>query len=97
MKASPSREPCPLLDWSPPDRGRRQGLAALSLSMVLTALGVATPRPAQAALELARANLQRDTAQLKNASIQYDREQKIYAQKLVSQDEFDTSQAAITR
>lgn len=52
MKASPSREPCPLLDWSAPDRGRRQGLAALSLSLALTALGVATPRPAQAATVL---------------------------------------------
>ena len=53
------------------------------------------PRPSQAALELARANLQRDTAQLKNAKIQYDREQKLYTQKLISQDEFDTSQATM--
>ena len=53
------------------------------------------PRPAQAALELARANLQRDTAQLRNATIQYDREQKLFTQKLVSQDEFDTSQATL--
>jgi len=45
------------------------------------------PRPAQAALA-------RDQAQLKNAEIQFDREQKLFAQKLISQDEFDTSKAA---
>jgi len=44
------------------------------------------PRPAQAALA-------RDKAQLENAEIQFDREQKLYDQKLVSQDEFDTSRA----
>ena len=59
------------------------------------ALFTIDPRPAQAALELARANLQRDTAQLKNAGIQYEREQKLFAQKLISQDEFDTSQATL--
>jgi len=53
------------------------------------------PRPAQAALELAQANWQRDTAQLKNAQIQYDREQKLYEQKLISQDEYDTSRATL--
>jgi len=45
------------------------------------------PRPAQAALA-------RDKAQLKNAKIQFDREQKLFDQKLISQDEFDTSKAA---
>ena len=53
------------------------------------------PRPSQAALELAQANLQRDTAQLKNAQIQYEREQKLYGQKLISQDEYDTSRATL--
>ena len=43
-------------------------------------------RPAAAALA-------RDQAQLKNAQIQYDREQKLFEQKLISQDEFDTSKA----
>jgi membrane fusion protein, multidrug efflux system len=52
------------------------------------------PRPMQAALELARANLTRDNAQLANAKIQFDREQKLLEQKLVSEDEFDTSKAA---
>ncbi len=45
------------------------------------------PRPAQAALA-------HDKAQLENAQIQFDREQKLFDQKLVSQDEFDTSKSA---
>jgi len=52
------------------------------------------PRPMQAALDQAKAALQRDAAQLENAKIQFDREQKLFDQKLVSQDEFDTSRAA---
>jgi multidrug efflux system membrane fusion protein len=44
------------------------------------------PRPSQAALA-------RDQAQLENAQIQFNREQKLFDQKLVSQDEFDTSRA----
>ena len=51
------------------------------------------PRPSQAALEAARAALVRDQAQLENARIQFNREQKLFEQKLVSQDEFDTSRA----
>ena len=50
-------------------------------------------RPAQAALEQAKANLQRDAAQMENSRIQFDREQKLFDQKLVSQDEYDTSKA----
>jgi multidrug efflux system membrane fusion protein len=45
------------------------------------------PRPMQAALA-------HDKAQLENAQIQFDREQKLFDQKLVSQDEFDTSRSA---
>jgi len=45
------------------------------------------PRPAQA-------QLARDQAQLENAQIQFVREQKLFADKLISQDEFDTSKAA---
>jgi len=45
------------------------------------------PRPMQAVLA-------RDQAQLTNAEIQFDREQKLFDQKLVSQDEFDTSKSA---
>jgi len=43
-------------------------------------------RPAQAALA-------KDKAQLENAEIQFAREQKLFDQKLVSQDEFDTNKA----
>jgi multidrug efflux system membrane fusion protein len=53
------------------------------------------PRPTQAALDAARAALARDQAQLENARIQFDREQKLFDQKLVSQDEFDTSRAGL--
>ncbi len=52
-------------------------------------------RPMQAALDQARANLQRDTAQMENSKIQFDREQKLFDQKLVSQDEYDTSKAGL--
>jgi membrane fusion protein, multidrug efflux system len=41
-----------------------------------------------------QAVLARDQAQLTNAEIQFDREHKLFDQKLVSQDEFDTSKAA---
>jgi len=44
------------------------------------------PRTAQAVLE-------KDKALLENAQVQFDREQKLFGQKLVSQDEFDTSRA----
>jgi membrane fusion protein, multidrug efflux system len=53
------------------------------------------PRPAQAALGQAKAALLRDRAQLENAKIQFAREQKLFDQKLVSQDEFDTSKAGM--
>jgi multidrug efflux system membrane fusion protein len=52
-------------------------------------------RPAQAALTLAQGNLQRDEAQLQNAKIELDRNQKLLDQKLISQDVFDTSKAAM--
>ena len=42
----------------------------------------------------AQAQLAHDQAQLENAQIQFDREQKLFADKLISQDEFDTSKAA---
>ena len=53
------------------------------------------PRPMQAALDQARANLQRDAAQLQNSKIQFDREQKLFDQKLISEDEYDTSKAGM--
>lgn len=45
------------------------------------------PRPWQAALA-------RDQAQFENAQIQFEREQKLFNQKIASQDEYDTSKAA---
>jgi len=53
------------------------------------------PRPTQAALEQAKASLQRDQAQWDNAKIQFDREQKLFYQKLISQDEYETSRASL--
>ncbi|MEY4917372.1 MAG: hypothetical protein RL616_1285 [Verrucomicrobiota bacterium] len=41
----------------------------------------------------ASATLAHDQAQLKNAQIQFDRDQKLFDQKLISQDEYDTSKA----
>jgi multidrug efflux system membrane fusion protein len=52
-------------------------------------------RPAQAALTLAQGSLQRDAAQLENATIQFARDQKLFDQKLISQDILDTSKAAL--
>jgi multidrug efflux system membrane fusion protein len=51
------------------------------------------PRPSQAALDVARAALERDSAQLEYAKINFAREQKLYDQKLISQDELDTNRA----
>lgn len=51
------------------------------------------PRPSQAALDQARAALERDAAQLAYAKINFAREQKLFDQKLISQDELDTNRA----
>lgn len=51
------------------------------------------PRPAQAALAGAKSALARDEAQLANAQIQFEREQKLYEQKIESQDAFDSTRA----
>ena len=53
------------------------------------------PRPAQATLALAQGNLQRDTAQLENATLQFKRDQKLFDQKLISEDVFETTKAAM--
>jgi membrane fusion protein, multidrug efflux system len=52
------------------------------------------PRPTQAALDQARAALERDAAQLAYAKINFAREQKLFDQKLISQDELDTNRAS---
>jgi multidrug efflux system membrane fusion protein len=51
------------------------------------------PRPSQAALDQARAALERDLAQLEYAKINFARQQKLFDQKLISQDELDTNRA----
>jgi membrane fusion protein, multidrug efflux system len=53
------------------------------------------PRPSQAALDQAQADLQRDEAQLEYARINFAREQKLFQQKLISQDELDTNEASM--
>jgi multidrug efflux system membrane fusion protein len=53
------------------------------------------PRPTQAALDQARADLQRDAAQLEYATVNFAREQKLFDAKIVSRDELDTDQAAL--
>ena len=53
------------------------------------------PRPSQAALDSARAALERDEAQLNYAKINFAREQKLFDQKLISQDELDTNQSSL--
>jgi multidrug efflux system membrane fusion protein len=53
------------------------------------------PRPTQAALDQARADLQRDAAQLEYATVNFAREQKLFDAKIISRDELDTNQAAL--
>ena len=53
------------------------------------------PRPAQAALTLAQGSLSRDSAQLENARIQLERDRKLFEQKLISPDQFDTTKVAM--
>ncbi len=53
------------------------------------------PRPAQAALTLAQGSLSRDSAQLENARIQLERDRKLFEQKLISPDQFDTTKVTM--
>jgi multidrug efflux system membrane fusion protein len=52
------------------------------------------PRPSQAALDQARANLERDAGQLEYQNANYARDQKLLAAKIISQDQFDTDTAS---
>jgi len=52
------------------------------------------PRPSQAALDQARANLERDSGQLEYQKANYARDQKLLAAKIISQDQFDTDTAS---
>jgi multidrug efflux system membrane fusion protein len=53
------------------------------------------PRPPQAALDQAKANLARDAAQLENAKITFEREKKLFDSQLVSREDFDNARATM--
>jgi len=55
---------------------------------------VIDPRPYQVALEQAKANLQKDEAQLTNAKAQYDRNKVLYEQGVIAKQDLDTMQAS---
>jgi membrane fusion protein, multidrug efflux system len=54
------------------------------------------PRPFQAALDQAQANLARDQAQLQNARGQWERNSALYNQGIISKDQADTFQTNVT-
>jgi len=53
------------------------------------------PRPSEAALAQARANLARDSGQLEYAKANYSRDQKLFDSKIISQDQLDTDKASL--
>src|SRR5277367_3668982 len=53
------------------------------------------PRPSQAALDQARANLERDSGQLEYQKANYARDQKLLIAKIISQDQVDTDKASL--
>jgi multidrug efflux system membrane fusion protein len=53
------------------------------------------PRPSQAALDQARANLERDASQLEYQKANYARDEKLFTAKIVSQDQVDTDKASL--
>ena len=53
------------------------------------------PRPTQAALDQARANLERDSGQWEYQKANYLRDQKLLAAKIISQDQSDTDKASL--
>ena len=55
---------------------------------------VIDPRPYQVALDQAKANLQKDEAQLANAKAQYERNKVLYEQGVVAKQDLDTMQAS---
>jgi membrane fusion protein, multidrug efflux system len=55
---------------------------------------VIDPRPYQVALEQAKANLQKDEAQLTNAKAQYERNKVLYEQGVIAKQDLDTLQAS---
>jgi multidrug efflux system membrane fusion protein len=55
---------------------------------------VIDPRPYQVALDQAKANLEKDEAQLTNAKAQYDRNKVLYDQGVIAKQDLDTMQAS---
>ena len=55
---------------------------------------VIDPRPYQVALDQAKANLQKDEAQLTNAKAQYERNKVLYEQGVIAKQDLDTLQAS---
>ena len=53
------------------------------------------PRPPEAALEQARADLVRDQAQLENAQIEFERSSNLFQSKVMAQADFDTAKATL--
>jgi multidrug efflux system membrane fusion protein len=53
------------------------------------------PRPSQAALDQARANLERDSGQLEYQKANFARDQKLFAAKIISEDQVDTDKASL--
>jgi multidrug efflux system membrane fusion protein len=58
-------------------------------------LFIIDPRPTQAALDQARANLQRDSGQLEYQKANHARDEKLFASKIISQDQLDTDSASL--
>jgi membrane fusion protein, multidrug efflux system len=52
------------------------------------------PRPFEVAVATAKANLQRDEAQLKNAQVQYERNKALYESGVIAKQDVDTMQAS---
>ena len=55
---------------------------------------VIDPRPYQVALAQAKANLQKDEAQLTNAKAQYERNKVLYEQGVIAKQDLDTLEAS---
>jgi multidrug efflux system membrane fusion protein len=55
---------------------------------------VIDPRPYQVALDVAKANLAKDEAQLKNAQVQYERNKVLYEQGVIAKQDLDTLEAS---
>ena len=69
-------------------------LELISFNLKAEGYQIFTAATGPEALNQARAALERDQAQLEYAQINFTRDQKLFDQKLISQDELDTNRAA---